>query len=132
MTTDTAHVGQRINRPATDVYTYVADPANLPHWAPGLATAVDQVDGEWFVTFGDARAKVRFAPANVYGVLDHEVTLPTGETFLNPVRVVPYGEGCEIVFSVRRLPGVSDDDFARDTAQVTADLALLRGLLETH
>ncbi|MET0415119.1 MAG: SRPBCC family protein [Actinoplanes sp.] len=132
MTKDSAHLGERINRPAADVYAYVADPANLPEWAPGLATAVERSDGDWYVTFGAARARVTFAPPNDFGVLDHEVTLPTGETFLNPVRVVPYGEGSEIVFSVRRLPGVSDEEFTRDTTQVTSDLARLRTILESR
>lgn len=129
MTTDSAHVAERIDCSAAEVYAYVSDPKHIPDWAPGLGEAVEQVDGDWFVETGMGRVKVAFAPANDFGVLDHEVTLPTGEVFLNPVRVVPYGEGCEIAFTVRRMPGVSDADFIRDTAAVTADLARLRRIL---
>jgi hypothetical protein len=133
MATDTRHLAERLDVPADDVYAYVADPAHLIDWAPGLGESVDQVDGEWFVeSKGMGRVRVEFAPENPFGVLDHVVTLTTGETFLNPVRVVPYGEGSEIVFSVRRAPGTSDDDFERDTGLVAADLARLKEILESR
>jgi hypothetical protein len=131
MTTDTAHVGERIDRPAGDVYAYAADPANLPHWAPGLGSAVEQVGGVWFADSPMGRVRLEFAPRNEYGVLDHQVILPTGESFYNPLRIVPYGDGCEIVFSVRRSPDATDDEFARDVGLVTADLARLKQILES-
>ncbi|MBM2621320.1 SRPBCC family protein [Actinoplanes sp. LDG1-06] len=131
MTTDTAHVAERIDRPVNDVYAYVSNPAHLTTWAPGLGSSVEQVDGSWYVQSDVlGRVKVDFAPKNGFGVLDHVVTLETGEQVLNPVRVVPYGEGSEIVFSVRRPPGTSDEAFARDTGAVTADLARLKDILE--
>lgn len=132
MTTDTAHLAERIDRPANDVYAYVSDPANVTTWAPGLGSSVEQVDGAWYVmSEGMGRVRVEFAPKNGFGVLDHVVTLESGERFLNPLRVVPYGEGSEIVFSVRRQPGASDEEFARDTGLVAADLARLKGILES-
>ena len=131
MTTDTAHLAERIDRPANDVYAYVSNPANLTAWAPGLGGSVEQAGGEWFVlSEGMGRVRVQFAPPNGFGVLDHVVTLESGEQFLNPLRVVPYGDGSEITFSVRRAPGTSDEDFARDTGLVAADLARLKEILE--
>lgn len=132
MSTDTRHLAERIDCPADEVYAFAGNPANLPTWAPGLGTGVDRVNGEWFVETPGGRVKVVFAPANEFGVLDHEVTFPGGETFLNPLRVVPYGDGSEIVFSVRRAPGVSDADFDRDAAAVAADLARLKRILEAE
>jgi hypothetical protein len=131
MATDTAHVAERIDRPASEVYAYASNPANLPDWAPGLGTGVERRDGDWFVTTPGGPVKVTFAPANDFGVLDHEATFPDGQTFLNPMRVVPFGDGCEIVFSVRRAPGTSDDDFRRDVGLVTEDLARLKRILES-
>jgi hypothetical protein len=131
MTTDTAHLAERIDRTANDVYAYVSNPANVTTWAPGLGSSVEQVDGDWYVlSEGMGRVRVEFAPKNGFGVLDHVVTLESGEQFLNPLRVVPYGEGSEIVFSVRRMPGVPDEDFTRDTGLVAADLARLKEILE--
>ncbi|GIF20504.1 hypothetical protein BJ973_001592 [Actinoplanes tereljensis] len=132
MASDTAHPAERINRSAAGVYAYVSDPANITEWAPGLGGKVEQVDGDWFVETPGGRAKVVFAPPNEFGVLDHEVTFASGETFYNPLRVVPYGEGSEIVFGVRRSPGVSDADFDRDAGAVATDLARLKDILEAH
>jgi hypothetical protein len=112
------------------VYEYASDPANLPEWAPGLGSKVEQVDGRWFVETSDGRVGVAFARPNDYGVLDHEVTLPTGEVVSNPMRVVADGVGCEVVFSLRRVPDMSDQDFDRDAGLVQADLTRLKGLLE--
>ncbi|MCO8271129.1 SRPBCC family protein [Actinoplanes sp. TRM 88003] len=132
MTTDTAHIAERIDRPANDVYAYVSNPANLTAWAPGLGESVEQEDGDWYVHSAalGGRVRVEFAPKNGFGVLDHLVTLESGRQFLNPVRVVPYGDGSEIVFSVRRPPGTPDADFARDSDNVAADLARLKQILE--
>jgi hypothetical protein len=64
------------------------------------------------------------------GVLDHDVTLPSGEIIHNPVRVITDGPGCEVVFTLRRLPGMSEEDFERDADAVAADLTKLKRVLE--
>ena len=74
---------------------------------------------------------IEFTPANDLGVLDHVVNLPSGEPVFNPLRVVPAGkEWCEVVFTLRRRPGMSDDEYTADAAAVTADLATLKRILE--
>ena len=72
----------------------------------------------------------RIRRRNEFGVLDHEVTLPSGDVIYNPMRVVPNGDGCEVVFSLRRLPGMSSEDFERDAGLVQADLTRLKQVLE--
>jgi hypothetical protein len=47
------------------------------------------------------------------------------------MRVLPDGEGCEVVFTLRRQDGVSDDDFEQDAAAVAADLQTLKRLLDS-
>jgi hypothetical protein len=128
---ESRHVSERIGRPAQEVYAYASDPANLPHWAPGLGSAVEQVDGQWLVDTPDGRVAPDFAPHNEFGVLDHDVTLPSGETVHNPVRVLPHGDGAEIVFTVRRRDGMTDEDFAADAGAVAADLRRLKTILES-
>ena len=73
---------------------------------------------------------VRFVPVNEYGVLDHDVVLPDGTSVTNPLRVLADGAGSEVVFTLRRRPEMSDEQFAADTSAVQADLARLRDLLE--
>ena len=120
----------RIDRPAADVYAYASDPANIPTWAPGLGTSIERVGDEWYVGTGDDRVRVSFAAPNPFGVIDHEVTLPTGEVILIPMRVIPDGDACDVVFTLRRQPAMSDEDFERDTGLVQEDLATLKRVLE--
>lgn len=124
------HLSVHIDRPVADVYAFAADPANLPRWAPGLGSSVVSDGGSWFVETPAGRARLTFAPENPYGVLDHEVLTPTGETVYVPLRVIADGDGCEVVFTLRRSPGVTDAEFERDAALVEADLTLLRKTLE--
>jgi hypothetical protein len=78
----------------------------------------------------DPWAAATRAPRNDFGVLDHDVTLPTGETVHNPVRVIGDGDGCEVVFTLRQRSDMTDEDFERDADAVARDLATLKALLE--
>ena len=95
----TRHLGVVIRRSPDEVYALAADPAHLPSWAAGLAAGEVRSDGDILVVnspMGEVR--VRFAPTNAFGVLDHEVTLPDGTVTLNPLRVLPHPHGSEVVF----------------------------------
>ena len=130
MPAESKQISASIDRPAADVYRYASDPANLPEWAPGLGSSVENVDGRWFVETPAGRAGFAFVERNEFGVLDHEVTLPSGDVIYNPMRVVPNGDRCEVVFTLRRLPGMSDEDFGRDAGLVQADLTRLKQVME--
>ena len=130
MPAESKQISASIDRPAADVYRYAADPANIPMWAPGLGSSVENVDGRWFVETPAGRAGFAFLERDEFGVLDHEVTLPSGDVIYNPMRVVPDGDGCEVVFTLRRLPDMSDADFERDAGLVQADLNRLKRVME--
>jgi len=131
MPTESRHLTVAIDRPAAEVYRYARDPAHLPAWAAGLAGGVRRERGEWVADSPMGRVLVRFVPVNEYGVLDHDVVLPSGESVTNPLRVLPVGTGSEVVFTLRRRPGMTDEEWAADTAAVTADLESLRRVLES-
>jgi hypothetical protein len=131
MTFEAQHVGIAINRAADDVYAFASNPENLPIWAAGLSASIEYVNGNWIATSPMGRVVVTFAPQNPFGVLDHQVTLPSGATVDNPVRVVPNDDGSELVFTVYRRPGVTDQQFAEDAQAVARDLRALKTLLET-
>jgi hypothetical protein len=130
MTSESRHLSVHIDRSVSQVYAFASDPANLPRWAPGLGSSVVRMDDDWFVETPAGRVQVTFAPANGYGVLDHEVLTPSGETVYVPLRAIADGDGCEVVFTLRRSPGMTDTEFERDTALVNGDLALLKKVLE--
>ena len=58
------------------------------------------------------------------------VTLPDGQAFNNPMRVVPAGAGSLVTFTLFRQEGMSDADFARDAAMVQSDLQALKRVAE--
>ena len=113
------------------VYDFAADPDNLPKWAEGLAKADVKRDGDDLVVESPMGVvRVRFVPRNAYGVVDHDVTLPSGTTVKNPLRVIAHPEGAEVIFTIRQLE-LTDDDFDRDCQMVAADLANLKRILES-
>lgn len=128
MTSASRYLSEYIARPAGAVYEFTADPANLPRWASGLATTVAKEGDRWIV--GDDGAEIVFAPRNDLGVLDHWVRLADGNEVYSPMRVVPAGDDSEIVFTLRRAPGMTDEEFDRDESLVSADLARLKEILE--
>jgi hypothetical protein len=74
---------------------------------------------------------VRFSEPNTHGVLDHAVTLPRGVTVYIPLRVVASGSGCELVLTLFRQPGMSDEQFAADAQWVMHDLAAAKRIVES-
>jgi hypothetical protein len=78
---------------------------------------------------GDVR--VKFAPRNDFGVMDHVVTMESGLDAHNALRVVPNGDGSEVMFTVLKLPDTSEEQFIADSKWVLKDLNTLKKLLET-
>jgi Polyketide cyclase / dehydrase and lipid transport len=126
------HLSTVIAAAPTVVYAFAADPENLPKWAAGLAGAEVKREGDVLVVESPmGQVTVKFVPRNDLGVLDHDVTFPTGAVVTNPLRVLPHPEGSEVIFTLRQLD-MSDDDFASDAAMVEADLARLKNIVESH
>lgn len=116
--------------PPAVVARFVRDPLNLPVWAPAFCHSVAWVDGEWVVQSPAGTVRLAFVPDNPYGVLDHTVQLPNGVLICNPMRVVPCGRGSEILFTLFRQPGQSDDELEHDVDLLYRDLQTLRQVLE--
>lgn len=124
------HVSVSIGRPADEVYAYAADPANLSAWAAGLAgQPLEKKDGRWVAQSPMGEVAVEFTPPNDYGVLDHVVTLPSGERVLNPVRVLADGDRSDVVFTIRRRD-MTEAQFDADSDAVARDLTTLKEILE--
>lgn len=116
---ESRHITVWIDKPADEVYAFASVADNMPRWAAGVGVLGD--------------IGLEFAATNEFGVLDHEVTLATGEKFYNPMRAIPAGfdePRCEVVFTLRRADGGTDEQFEADAAAVTADLHTLKRLME--
>ena len=110
-----------IARSATEVYAFLSVPENFARWASGLGTRLRRGEGDWIVDVTEP---------NRHGVLDHSVRLSSGESIYVPLRVVPKGEGCELVLKLFRQPRVSEEQFAADAEWVMRDLQAAKRILE--
>ncbi|MDK4703641.1 SRPBCC family protein [Rhizobium sp. CNPSo 4062] len=119
-----------IDRDWREVYDYASRPENMPFWASGLASGLTQDGNDWIAEGALGTARVRFAPRNDFGVIDHWVTLKSDLQVYNALRVVPNGDGCEVMFTVLQLPGMEAAQFAADAAHVMHDLKTLKELME--
>ena len=124
------HITLSINCPADKVYDYASNGANLPQWASGLSKGVESFGHDWIADSPMGKVRVRFVEKNKLGVMDHFVTLPTGETFANPFRVIPNKSGCELVFTLFRHEGMSDSAFDADRSTIKKDLQTLKFIIE--
>lgn len=123
------HLTRSIDAAPEEVERFAGDPANLPQWAAGLSAGIRQEGGRWITDSPFGTVEVAFVPANEHGVLDHDVTLPDGTVVHNPLRVLPNGDGSEIVFTLLQRDGMSDAEFEADADAVRADLDRLAGIL---
>ncbi len=110
-------------------YAYLAEPLNLPEWAPGFVKTIEKHGDQWLAQTTLGQATFQFAPPNELGVVDHDVELPSGR-YHNSMRVIPNGSGSEILFTVLQLPGITDEQFSADLETVRNDLLKLRTVLE--
>ena len=123
-----------IERTYQTVYSFLADPRNFPRWGvlePGAT--MRHLDGsDYLVDLPRGRRVMRFTPYNAFGVLDYQV-FSQGEDGgpVNPVRLHPNEEGCELVFVWLQRPGVSDERFASELEWLNSDLLRLKTYLET-
>ena len=129
---ESRHISVVIDAGPETVYAFASDPGNLQKWAVGLAEAEVEREGDLLrVASPMGEVTVRFVPTNDFGVLDHDVTLPTGAVVTNPLRVLAHPGGSEVIFTLRQLE-MSDDEFKSDAATVEADLGRLKTMLEGH
>jgi hypothetical protein len=120
-----------IDAPLKKAYDYISDAANLPAWAPGFFLSVERVEGKWVAKTTVGPVGIRFADRNPFGILDHYVTVESGPETANPMRLIPNGTGCELLFTLFRTPEMSEPQFAEDAATVLKDLTNLKAILES-
>ncbi|GFE57082.1 hypothetical protein [Geobacter sp. AOG1] len=123
-------ISMQIAREPAAVYAFVSALENFPLWATTFCKSIRKEQDNWVMETSLGPMSIRLAPQNSLGVLDHYVTPPSGETLYVPLRVVTNGSGSEMLFTLFRLPGVSDEAYAADAALVRQDLNSLKELLE--
>ena len=117
---------------AEAAYRLLAVPGNFPRWASGLADSLREVDGRWWAQTPEGPAEVRFSNLNAHGVLDHWVHFGNGLVVYVPLRVIANADGCELMLTLFRQPGMSDDKYEADAAWVMRDLSTAKAWLEAE
>jgi hypothetical protein len=116
-----------IDRDWQALYEAIWRPEIFPQWASGLTESNLRQDGDgWLADGPEGPVRIRFSPHNAYGVLDHVVETGDGHAIHVPLRIIANGDGAEVMLTLFRQPGMSDEDFARDAKWITRDLRALR------
>lgn len=119
-----------INRNWKEVYDAVWRPEDFPKWASGLSQSPLTRDGEAWKTEGPEGAiRIRFTGRNDFGVMDHHVDLGNGTNIYVPMRIIQNDGGAEVLLTLFRQPGMSDEKFAADAEWVGRDMHALRALV---
>jgi hypothetical protein len=111
-------------------YDFVSDLENLPVWASTFCKSIEKSDGEWMAVTPQGQVKIRISEKNHFGVLDHYISPVPGVEVYVPMRVVPSGSGSEMIFTLFRLPDMSEEQYAEDAKLVEQDLQTLKDVLE--
>ena len=119
-----------IRCPLGRAYDFLAAPENFPRWASGLGSSLRKSGEAWVAETPEGPATVRFTPRNELGVADHFVRTAAGVEVYVPMRVIRNGDGCDVLVTLFRSPGMSDEKFEQDAAWVRKDLRALKTVLE--
>jgi len=120
-----------IDAPVEVVTTDLADPAAQPEWATEFfsSPAVQGADDVWTVNVpmmgGEVTMKIDADIA--CGRIDMYLA-PAGAPFGPPlpVRVIPNGDGCDVLFTLARFPGQPDDQWTEGLASMQRELLKLK------
>ena len=114
------------------VFDLVSDPARLPDWAIGFAKTVRRENGGWIVTTGSGEdVPVRVETDARLGVVDYTMSPAPGLELPARTRVVPNEQGAEYVFTMFQPPGMPDEAFDAQLAELGRELIVLKARAES-
>ena len=131
MKTHTASIA--LQSPPERTFEYLADASKLPVWAIGFAKAIEPTRGR---LAGHARQRRADAFADRQrperpGVVDY-VSMPApGVEVPAHTRVVAHDTGSVYTFTMHQAPGMPDEVFDAQVAELARELAVLKAHLET-
>lgn len=126
---ETRNISVGVGCPLDMAYDFLHRPENFPLWASGLCSAIKQEGNDWIAQTPNGAMKIAFTEWNKFGILDHLVFGPNGAFYVS-MRIVPNGEGSEIVFTLFRNAEMTDEKFEQDAVWVKKDLTEVKNMLE--
>jgi len=121
-----------IARPADEVFDFVMEPQNFLKWAFVGQSSMRHVGAnDWEVETSVGRRILRMPVPNAHGILDHYSLRHRDDVpHLIAMRVVPNGDGTELLYTMFKRPGQSDLEWESMIEWITTDLLTLKSLLE--
>lgn len=119
-----------INVKPEKVYEFVSELNNWKQFSD-FGKDIEQIeDGKWIfhTSQGDITVLTRFDRRNM--LLDHTCILKSGEEQFIPYRVVPNGDGSELIMTNFKGKTSSDKDYAQQLKWMTDELDNIKAILE--
>jgi hypothetical protein len=116
--------------PPQQVYNFLADVNHWKTWAPWVRAVAKSSARDWTLDTDGGTMHLRFVEPNSLGVLDHTVTLASGVSIYNAMRVSPNGSGSELVMVVLQTPPATSEQFEQDVHAVRDDFARIKRVIE--
>ena len=135
-TLDTATVTETIDAPPERVSADLTDPSSILEWSTEFfsGTAEDQGNGTWQMNVPRMGGPVvmRIDSDTTQGVIDMYLA-PVGAPFGAPlpIRVVPNGDGSDVLFTLARFPNQSDEEWTEGLQSMKRELKNLKTRLES-
>jgi hypothetical protein len=104
------------------VFDFVAEPRNLPLWAPGAVKSVEPSGDDWIFHNGDSERRVIVRTSQEYGTVD--LLSPDGPGVFT--RVVPNGTGAEYQFTLFFPEGTPEDAVTAQSDIIDEELVTVR------
>jgi hypothetical protein len=122
-----------IDRPASEVHSYLSDARNWPQWSIVNVLAIESGThpGWWQMTTPRGHGELRIRADAATGLLDHDFRDPQA-SWTVPARVVPNGRGAEFLITFFQPPALDDDEFDRQAALLDTELAALKNILQNQ
>jgi hypothetical protein len=112
-------------------FDFVADVNNWKTWAPWVRAVTKAGGRDWTLDTDGGTMHLRFVEVNSLGVLDHIVTLASGVSIYNSMRVSANGSGSELSMVVLQTPPATSAQFEQDVQAVRDDFARIKQVLES-
>ena len=115
------------------VFSFLADPRNLPFWAVGFCRSIRPVDDDqWLVTTASGEIPIRYETNEAAGTIDFRFSPAAGIGAAAFSRVVPNGDGAEYIFTQFQFDGMPNDVFESQVRALVEELHVLRGLIQAR
>jgi hypothetical protein len=110
------------------VHAYLADPSNLPGWAPAFASSVKPSGTSWLISRDDAEFAIDVVVDFRSGTVDFGAAGDHARGLF--ARVLPNGSGSEVVFTLMFAPDTPEDAVTAQMLTLETELAAVRDACE--